>query len=41
MNEKDMKTQREWQLDGFFKALEKDKRTEDERSSADSIHGAT
>ena len=40
MEEKDTKeTQRGWQLDVFFE--EKDKRTEDERSSGDSIHGGT
>lgn len=41
MEERDTKAQRGWQLDDFFEALEKDKRTEDERSSADSIHGGT
>lgn len=36
MEEKDTKTPR-WQLGDFFEALEKDTRTEDERSSADWI----
>lgn len=39
IEEKD--TLRRWQLDDFFEALEKDKRTEDERRSADNIHGGT
>ena len=41
MGEKDTKTRSGWQLDDFFEALEKDERTGDERSSADSIHGGT
>ena len=41
IEEKDTGTLRRWQLDGFFEAVEKDKRTEDERRSADSIHRGT
>lgn len=38
IDEKDTKTQRGWQLDDFFEALEKEKRTENVKSSADRIH---
>lgn len=35
MEEKDTESQRGWQLGDFFEALEKDKRTEERKHSAD------
>lgn len=39
--ETDTETQRGLQLADFFEALEKDRRTEDEKNSPDCIHGGT
>lgn len=41
IEKKDTKTQRGWQLDDFFEALEKEKRPENVKSSADRIHRGT